>query len=237
MVAPAENLKVRLSREELLFLLFTLKTDFIPGLDADPVGELSQEQKNLGLVYAERALRARDLVAVNENGALVVREALLLMIGTCAYSPMMITLHHFSTYDVPKQMFWHIRNGVTVAHTRPDAPLHDFAFVPNRETLVQQIIDECTILIIEKNNYPEIATTNAILKTVREQATKNLEEFIQTLVSQAVPTEAAKEICSILAGKHYVSALHLAVRQEDKTLLQEVYNSRWDYFHLAYDPH
>ena len=103
MAVPAENLAVQLSREELIFLLFTLKTDFIPGLDPEP-REHGSDQKNLSLLFAERALRARDLVAVDAPGNLVVRETLMLMIATCAYSEMMISLHHFPRIQPPRAL-------------------------------------------------------------------------------------------------------------------------------------
>lgn len=221
MAVPIENLSVQLSREELLFLLFTLKTDFIPGLDPDPLGELDKNQKNLSLLFAERALRARDLVNIDEKGGLVVRESLLLMIATCVYSEMMISLHHFPATTSPRMTFWHVRSGVIVSHTRPDAPLHGFALLKNSADLKQQILDGCNLLSSDGLEYPEIITTNAALKTTREDSLKNIRHAIKGLVSNGANPQSAQEICGVLAGEHSVSALHLAFQLPDKTSQQE----------------
>jgi len=221
MAAPTENLSVLLSQEELIFLLFILKADFIPGLDPDPLGEMTKEQKGLALAHAERALRARDLVMVDEKGELEVREMLLLIIGTCAYPELMISLHHFPTNAAPNRTFWNLRSGVIVAHNRPQPPLHGFSMLKDRDLLRQQIVDGCKLMTGEKPDLPEIVTTNQIVKTVRETAVKDLPGAIQKLTSNGTDKRAAKELCAVLAGQHAVSALHLAAQRADQSPLQE----------------
>jgi hypothetical protein len=217
-----ETLNVLLSREELLFLLYVLKTDFIPGLDADPLGNLTNDQKKLSLVFAERALRARELAGVDPQGGLVVREALMLLIATCAYSDLMISAHHFPSNQAPQQAFWHVRSGVVVLHTRPEAPLHHFAFVPDRAILQQQIFDSCHLAQLDEcQDYPEIITTHAVLKTAREGAGQNKSQTIEMLVSNGIATEAAAEISNILSGEHTATTLHLAALKTELPPLQE----------------
>lgn len=221
MAASTEHLSVLLSREELAFLLYILKTDFIPGLDPDPLGETSKEQKALALAHAERALRARDLVTVDEKGELEIRETLLLMIGTCAYPELMISLHHFPTNAAPSRTFWNLRSGVIVAHNRPQPPLHGFSLLKNRDLLRQQIVDSCKLITEDKPDLPQIVTTNQIIKVVRETSTKDLSGAIKKLTSIGTDGRAAKELCAVLAGQHAVSALHLATQSADQTPLQE----------------
>jgi len=221
MATPTENLSVLLSREELAFLLYLLKTDFIPGLDPDPLGDAGKEQNTLALAHAERALRARDLIMVDQKGELEVRETLLLMIGTCAYPELMISLHHFPTNAAPNRTFWNLRSGVIVAHNRPEAPLHSFSMVKGRDLLRQQIVDSCKLMTGEKPDLPEITTTNQVLKVVRETSAKDLPGAIQKLTSNGTDKRAAKELCATLAGQHAVSALHLAAQRADQPSLQE----------------
>jgi len=221
MATPVEELNILLSREELVFLLFLLKVDFIPGLDADPLGNLSKEQKNLGLAYAERSLRARGLVSIDEKGELVVREALLLMVGTCAYPELMISIHHFPTKIPPSQVYWNAKSGVAVAHTRPDAPLHGFGFIKDRNTLVQQILDSCQLVSDNKPSLPVIVTTNLMLKIAREGSVKDFPGTVKKLISSGIDPGSAQELCKVLATDHSVSALHLVSQKPNSPPLQE----------------
>jgi hypothetical protein len=218
MTTPDENLSVILSRDELSFLLFLLKATFIPGLDPDPMGEPTPEQQKRNLAQAERALRARDLAKVDESGNVVVREKLLLMTGICAYPELTITLHQFPSQGQPKRVFWHVRSGVIVMHTRPEPPLHGLEFLPGRDNLHAHILTSC--LVTEKTTVPlaPIQATNALIKDVRESAPKDVEKAIQTLTSQGATLESAQEISRVLAGEYTVSALHLAAKQENDGL-------------------
>ena len=56
-----EPVNIMLSRDELLLVLGLINTEYIPGLDADPLGELSTDQLVLALTVAGRGLRARGL--------------------------------------------------------------------------------------------------------------------------------------------------------------------------------
>lgn len=222
MTAPDETLSVILSREELSFLLFLLKATFIPGLDPDPVGEPSPEQQKRNLALAERALRARDLVKVDENGDVVVREKLLLMAGVCAYPELTIALHQFPSRGQPKRIFWHIQSGVIMMHTRPEPPLHGLEFLSGRDNLHDRILASC--LVTEKPLVPmaPIRTTNALIKDVRESAPMDMKKAVQVLVSQDVSLESAQEISQVLAGEYTVSALHLAARQENESFRESM---------------
>ncbi len=228
-----ENLSVVLSREELVFLLYVLKANFIPGLDPDPLGELPKEYKNFGLAYAERSLRARGLIDLDDTGNPVVREAIILLVGTCAYPEMMISLHHFPSSAAPTRTFWHAQSGVIVSHTRPDAPLHEFSFVKDRLFLGDQILAACQLKTDARADFKEIRTTNKTLKAVRQMAGNDLGAAIKTLAGGSASLESATELCHILAGEHSVSALHLATKNQEKTPVQETFsvlsgqNSTW----------
>ena len=81
-----EPVDLLLSREELLLLLDLLQANTIPGLEVDPFGELNDAQRQLAIVWAGRALRARELAQLNEAGELMVHDDLLTAVGTCAYA-------------------------------------------------------------------------------------------------------------------------------------------------------
>lgn len=131
-----------LSREELLLVLGTLQVSAIPGLDEDPLGELTAEGQRLALTVAERSLRARELARI--DGQLVLHELLLRAVGACAYSEQMLFLYHWpGPTDAPIRYFAHIRRDDIVAHTRPDEALHHFTLLPSAAALAEQVLAAC----------------------------------------------------------------------------------------------
>lgn len=222
MTFPDENLSVILSREELSFLLFLVKANFIPGMDSDPAGEPTPEQQKRSLAEAERALRARDLAKVDENGDVAVREKLLLMAGVCAYSELTITLHQFPSQRQPRRVFWHIQSGVIVMHTRPEPPLHGLEFLLGRDGLHNNILQACQMINQPALSLPAINATNALVKTVREAAPQNVKQAVRLLVEQDVAEQSAQEICGVLSSEYIVSALHLAANQNGNTIRQSM---------------
>lgn len=222
MTTPVENLDILLSRDELVFLLHALKADFvIPGLDPDPTGQPTQEQKDFSLAHAESALRARNLVTLNKKGRLDVQETLLSMLNTCAYPELMISLHHFPINKAPSRTFWNLRSDVIVTHNRFEPSLHGFSMLKDRHVLCEQIVDSCKLMTSEKPDLPEVVITNQVLKVARETVAKNLSETVQKLTSSGVDEQIAKELCVTLAGQHAVSALHLAAQGPDQPPVQE----------------
>ena len=85
----------------------------------------------------------------------------------------------------------------------------------------QQILDGCNLLKTDSPEFTEIITTNSMLKTAREGAMQDVSHAIKMLVSSGIALESAQEICSVLAGEHSVSALHLAIQTPEKTARQE----------------
>src|SRR5512145_1990409 len=116
----SEPIQILLSREELLFVLNLLQAGFIPGLDDDPLGELTAEQQAFALTVAGRALRARELAQQHPDGQWVVHNNLLLAVGGCAYAQGIISVYHWpSNSALPRRFFGHLRENQAIAHTRP----------------------------------------------------------------------------------------------------------------------
>lgn len=136
-----EPLNILLSRDELLLVLSELDSDFIPGLDADPLGELTAEQQSLALTVAGRGLMARELAGLTDDGELVLHTALLTAVGVCAYSQNAVFAYHWPAgSDEPVRHFGHVRGDVAVAHTRPQDVLHLFSLLPSRAALIDEVV-------------------------------------------------------------------------------------------------
>ncbi len=199
---------VTLSREEFRFLLFLLKSGPIMGFDVDPLEKLTEQQRALSFAYAERSLRARDLASLNEEGKLVVREAILLMVGTCAYPEFLLSLHVFPSTGNPKRVYWNGQNGVIVAHERPEAPLHRLSFVKSRDELLQQFLAMSNVQVFEKFAGEGFTTTNPMLKDVRDTLKKSLPAAIEMLENEGASGQVAQELVNILAREHIVAVVY-----------------------------
>lgn len=133
-------LKILLSRDELLLVLGQLDAGYIPGLDDDPLGELTPEQQSLALTVAGRGLMARELAGLTEEGDLLVHVALLTAVGVCAWSQNAVFAYRWPAgSNAPARYFGHIRGDVAVAHTRPQEVLHLFSLLPSRTALIDEV--------------------------------------------------------------------------------------------------
>jgi hypothetical protein len=224
-----EPINLLLSREELLFALNLLEAQFIPGLDPDPLGELTAEQRPLALTVAGRALRARELAQVQENGEWLLHNDLLTAIGGCAYAQSLISVYHWSpTADTPARYFGHIRGNNIVAHTRPEDVLHRFTLLPSREQLASQVLAFCGYDNGAASPTLELSLPAAALGQVRELAVAGERaKAEETLAEHSVAPDTAKAFVDILAASPKISILQTlkqqeegAVQKQDLTLLQ-----------------
>lgn len=220
MLAETQDLSVTLSREELRYLLFLLKSGPIIGMDTE-LGEERFDEKQflaLSLAHGERSLRARDWAKINDDGMITVRETLLLMIGACAFPEFVLSLHAFPSTGNSQRRYWNGQNGVIVAHERPEAPLHRLSFVKNRDELFQQFLAMSKVQAFEKFAGEGFTTTNPMLKDVRGTLKNSPSDAIQLLRNDGASDVVAQELVNILAGEHTVAVVHsLVAKGEGET--------------------
>lgn len=224
-----ELVNFTLSREELLFTLNLLEAPFIPGLDPDPLGEFTPEQRALALTVAGRALRARELVHVHNGGEWVLHNALLAAVGSCAYAQSVAAVVHWTAQaDTPTRFFGHLRDNAVVIHTRPADVLHRFALLPSKEQLLTQTLAFCHYENGVSGPDFELSVSGAVFAQVRELATAGeTTRAVELLVAQAVASDAATALVNTLAGSPQISVLQTlkgqgdgSVQKQDLTLLQ-----------------
>jgi hypothetical protein len=230
-----EPINVVLSREELIFVLNLLQANSIPGLDGDPLGDLSAEQQALASIWAGRALRARGLAQLNEAGELVVHHALLTAVGVCAYASQAIFIFHWPEIGTePRRYFGHIRGEDIASHTRPADVLHQFSLLPSREQLLAQVFDFCS--------YEDGSETADLTMTVSNDDFVRARELVNEGQTQAAvglltngnaPAEAAAAFVATLANVPHVSILQTLKQEEDtvqKSDFTLVQNSEYSWF-------
>ncbi|MCB8977457.1 MAG: hypothetical protein H6657_08565 [Ardenticatenaceae bacterium] len=210
-----EPINILLSREELLLTLRALQVASIPGIDRDPLGDLTPDGLELAMTIAERSLRARELAQVREDGSLALHNLLLTAVGVCAYATKMVFVYHWrDDGDLPVRYFGHMRDGDFVAHTRPDDVLHLFTLLPTKDQMIEQIAQLCGWEDRGRKNglysldVPDFAQIRQLAKAGEvNTAVAHLQEH------QANPA-AATALVETLTHAPHVSILQL-LKQED----------------------
>jgi hypothetical protein len=225
----SEPINILLSREELLLVLNLLEAESVPGLDADPLGELNVDGLALATIVAGRGLRARELARVGEDGELQVHSALLTAVGVCAYSSNTIFVYHWPGGEAtPVRYFGHIRGDDIAAHTRPEDVLHQFTIMPSREHLIEQVLTVCEYAEAPQTSALELTVPEDDFVQIRELAGQGkVDEAVEYLGSKNINTEAGRAFVSTLAQSPRVSILQSlaqedneAVHKRDFTLVQ-----------------
>jgi len=216
-----EPMNVLISREELLLVLDLLKAETIWGLDNDPLGKLDEAQRQWAVIWASRALRARQLAQLNEAGELMVHDALLTAVGTCAYADIVVSVFHWQAgEEIPLRYFGHIRGEDVVAHTRPEDVLHLFTLLPSKEELLSQILDFCEYKDVPPADF-EMRVANQNFVQVRELADARKEEqAVKLLVDNGAEGETAVAFISTLTNSPRISILQ-TLKQDGSNTLQK----------------
>ena len=231
-----EPINVLLSREELIFVLDLLQADSIPGLDADPLGDLTVQQRAMAMVWAGRALRARELGQLNEAGELILHQALLTAVGVCAYSSQAVFIFHWPEAGAdPSRFFGHIRGADIASHTRPVDVLHQFTLLPSREQLLAQVLDFCGYEDGSESADLTMTVNNAVFVRARELASDGqTQAAVDLLTTDAAPVETAVAFADTLADSPRVSILQTlkqdgedTVQKSDFTIVQ---NDKYAWF-------
>ena len=199
-----------LSRHELLVILDALGEAIIPGLAADPLGDLSPEQEQLAKTIAQRALLARGFMRMHEDGPALHRW-ILDAIATCAFAPKVIMAIRRSPNDpIPFQFYAHIGEDAIVSHIPSPDALHAFAMIHDHNMLVEQLNaiirfpkeDE----IIEKGSFQIF---EPLFSRVREHiATGNTEDARASLTAATEGSRLVDPFIDTMVHEHTLVLLH-----------------------------
>jgi len=217
-----EPINVLLSREELLLTLRLLQVESIPGLDNDPRGNLTPEGLELALTVAGRALRARELAQVQEDGSLALHNLLMTAVGICAYATQTVFVYHWQEDgDLPVRYFGHIRGDDFVAHTRPDDVLHLFTLLPTKAQMVEQVLQLCSWEDKAQKNGAyslEVADFGQVRQWARAG---EVDTAVTHLINHQANPEAAHALVSTLSHSPHVSIMQMLKQQADQSVAKQ----------------
>jgi hypothetical protein len=214
-----------LSREEVLAILGLLNVADIPGLGEDPIPNLSDEQQAMGLIVAERALRARGLATINEEGRLLIQSDILEMLGSCAYASQSLFVTQMAAPSGGvMQIIAHQRADSWVLHTRPDQVLHTFERLDSWPQTVTQLIDYCQWPREMSGPDYSLAVDSQTLSTVRDLAESDkIEQAKQLLKAAGNEPEAVEALVSLLSAPHFVTVVQrVKIESADSMSIQSV---------------
>jgi len=217
-----------LSREELLLLLKLLNADYILGLTPDPLGELSAKQQAFAFIYAERALRARQLATVDEQGVLKVQRELLDIIGICVYPERSVVAHHILPNKQASLFTGHCREAQYAIHLIPEAALHHITLHPTSATFFNELIAFCRC-----QKLPEALTEGMFIdgetyKRLCESVSSGNElASLNLLLEQGVTHDSAQSFVTTLLAPHTISVVQFlnplstnSLAKREMTILQ-----------------
>ncbi|MFN8468707.1 MAG: hypothetical protein U0X20_24325 [Caldilineaceae bacterium] len=227
---PPNLPRVLLSHNELSVILNLLSVASIPGVGADPLGDLTAEQQAYGLMVAERGLRARELAVINDGGRLLVQQAVLELVGSCVLAEGTLVVTTIgATEGSGVQWFGHRLGETFVVHTLPDVVLHQFSQVPDRAALVRLIVDAAALP--DTPDAPSLLLTQpaAIIAAVRELALQSSSAAVETLLASGADYDAAAAFVAVLANRHAVTIIQsvhrLAAEKAAISTVTLLYNS------------
>lgn len=200
------HVEVTLSREEVLVILNLIGTRALPRLGEEPIPGLTDEQRAFALIVAERALRARGLATINEEGKLLIHSDILRMVGFCALSTHSIFVTAVeSVSGIGSQLVAHLYEAGWVLHLRPDPVLHTFELGEKIESLVERIAIFAGWTSVPHRDKFAITVAKPILARVREMADSNPRSAIKLLVSEGNDPHTSQQLVDLLAQPHIVT--------------------------------
>lgn len=219
------DLSVVLAREEALVILRLLNVSTIPGLGDEPIPNLTDEQQAIGLIVAERTLRARGLATLNSEGRLLIQRPILEMLGTCAYADQSL---HVTQMAAPAggvmQLITHQRAGAWVLHTRPDEVLHAFQRLGGWTETLARLADLCRWPRESSGADIRLTVDARTLSAARDLAADGqLEQAEQQLIGDNNHPDAVKALVNLLAAPHLVTVVQrVRIESADSLSLQSV---------------
>lgn len=215
-----QPINILLSRDELLFILDALKASFILGLDTDPMGDRDQEQQSLAMMVAGRALRARGLASILENGQVAIHNALIAAVGVCAYPQQTVSVYHWpSQEEFTTRYFAHIRGTEVVAHTRPEDVLHLLSRLPSKDYLVNQMLQVCEVADTPPAEAIQVNLPTQEFGQVRLLSQQgNTEDALGVLTRNGVESASANSLVTTLSHAPHVSIVQTLKRQPTGTV-------------------
>lgn len=178
---PAPSL--RLSTEELLFLLWLLNTPSLPGMGANPFGNWTETEIAAALASAERSLRARCFISKTPEGQIQMDQVVMALIGACAVPQFSVCFVGETPQTGRVARYFHVTPFLAVEHTNPEAGIHFFTALPDTQAIFKRLEE---LLGLDDHPAPSDLAVEVSLIALQEaaQAAQNGEAQAQQVIER-----------------------------------------------------
>lgn len=161
---------IAVSQEELLMVLKYLKVDKITGLDMDVFTQLSDQEMQMVLGVAERALLARGFLKIGTDKKLKLEPVPMGVIGTCVKSDRTIVINHQEKNKLDLTYFFHYARSMRVVHFVPISAIHQFLAVETTKDFLRMIFSLLGSNEFSKNNIGSFSLSQTAFDRAKELA-------------------------------------------------------------------
>lgn len=224
-IASSPIVNVLLTREEVRLLVGLLQAPSLPGLDVEPSSLLSPEQEAVGLIYAEKSLRARELARLQPDGRLGVNTTLLAIIETCVRPEQAVLVQHITEERRLEPLYGHSKQGLVVAYTLPEPDLFRFSILPDMATFLDRVMTTAHLQDFSLPNQQgvmEIVANHTTLSTARQAAEQNGSDAATVVLEKAgVAQVVAQALAQTLAAPHRLTILTIFTTNPSEEVIKE----------------
>jgi hypothetical protein len=168
---------LRLSQEELLFLVRLLNLPDLPGIGDKPWGEIDLDSAQRAYQAAGRGLLARNLTSINEDGDIIsVDDSIKEVLTVSAYPDKMAAMQLDISEDLSDEIYYYNSADISIRHSFDEFKIHSFESHKNTDMGFSEI--------------------NRLMSFVKWDFASNIFEINQELFEQALQAaQTSKEEC------------------------------------------
>lgn len=207
-----------LSQEELIYVIGLLKGESIPGLDLQSFIDLEQDEKELVLMITERALRARGLAAMDEEGQLLLNRQMLDLVTTCLIAEKGILCQFLPKGEGPGEAFNVFGNqGQWVAKWMVQPGLYSVVTLPNQDQLLEAVTAATSCQNLKSGAFTPLTLSETVLVEGRRLAAEQkTAEAARLWVENGGDPQGAAEVAGLLSRVPDVAVIHLFTRKGEQ---------------------
>ncbi len=199
---------MRLSHEELLFLIDTLRVGQIPGVGPSPARYMTEDSARFTLSAGLNALLARDLVVIENNSIdkISVESVLVAYIHVCANARRLVQYTILDKKGGSTGGFVHITDDLLVTRWTPTPGVHQFCGTVDPGVVEQHLVS----LLIDTEKLDDISEQPDCLEiTLSMQEWKNTSDLIKAnkpekaiseFSCKGMPTKEAEKLAQDLSN-------------------------------------
>ncbi len=210
--------KITLTREEILLITKLGGFPIFPGIEKEHLGELTPEQKAIGLIYAEHSLCARGLARITSTGKLEVAQEILKVVWLCGNSPSAISIMTVNGKTAYRSLLY-VNGKETVLH-RPNSSQHELE--------IFETFEEAVTFFTPMLNWPSSKPKVNIVATVSENFLLSFNKAIgqnqqsrvyNDLIDENVTKKVTQGFSNFISNDFTYTFIQIAKHKKDNTIL------------------